>query len=112
MEVSIEKQGIVTVIALNGRLDTTNYTLLEDKLLREISPGASVLVDCEKMDYISSSGLRILLLALKQSGQTGAHLALCSLQPGIVEIFKISAFDSIFSIYPDRQKALDELQNK
>jgi hypothetical protein len=39
-------------------------------------------------------------------------LALCSLQTGIMEVFKISAFNSIFSIYPDKQDALEKLRDQ
>lgn len=109
MELSIEKQGGITIIGLNGRLDTSNYIQFENNLLDEISPGSSVLIDCTELDYISSSGLRVLLLALKKAEKAGSWLALCSLRTVIMEIFKISAFDSIFTIYPDKAIALEKL---
>ncbi len=111
MELSFKKQGSITIIGLNGRLDTSNYIQFENKLLEEISQGSSVLIDCADLDYISSSGLRVLLLALKKTKQINSKLALCSLQTGIMEVFKISAFNSIFSIYPDRQDALEKLRD-
>jgi len=111
MELTIEKQGGITIIGLHGRLDTSNYIQFENKLLEEISQGSSMLIDCAGLDYISSSGLRVLLLALKKAQQTSSKLALCSLQSGIMEIFRISAFDSIFSIFPDMQDALNKLQD-
>jgi anti-anti-sigma factor len=111
MELSIENEGGITIISLNGRLDSSNYIQLENKLLDEISQGSSILIDCSHLDYISSSGLRVMLLALKKAEKTGSKLALCSLQSVIMEIFKISAFDKIFSIFHDRQEALNKLQN-
>lgn len=112
MELSFEKQGSITIIGLNGRLDTSNYTQFENKLLEEISQGSSVLIDCAGLDYISSSGLRVLLLALKKAERTNSMLALCSLQTGIMEVFRISAFENIFSIFPNKQEALEKLQDQ
>jgi len=112
MELTFEKHGSITIIGLNGRLDTTNYIEFENKLLEEISQGSSVLIECTHLVYISSSGLRVLLLALKKAEKTSSKLALCSLQTGIMEVFRISAFDSIFSIYPYKQDALEKLQDQ
>ena len=112
MEFSFEKQGSIMIIGLNGRLDTSNYTEFENKLLEEILPGSSVLIDCTHLDYISSSGLRVLLLALKKTEKINSKLALCSLQAVIMDVFRISAFDSIFSIFPDKTEALGKLQDK
>lgn len=111
MEFSYEKQGSIKIIGLIGRLDTSNYIQFENKLLEEITQGSSVLIDCAELDYISSSGLRVLLLALKKAEQINSKLALCSLQTGIMEVFKISAFNSIFSIYNGKQDALEKFQD-
>ena len=65
-----------------------------------------ILVECTNMDYISSSGLRILLMALKKVTQVKGKFALCGLQENIHEIFEISGFTSIFEIHPSRDEAL------
>lgn len=110
MELSIEKQQHAIIISIIGRLDTSNYMQLENELLGMITKGAAVLMDCTRLDYVSSSGLRVMLLALKKAEQTGAMLALCGLQPTILEIFKISAFNKIFRIYKDKEEALTRIQ--
>lgn len=98
-------QGMV--IGIVGRLDTTNYTILEKRLMDLIeSQQARILVDCSSMDYISSSGLRILLMALKKVNSVKGKFALCGLQENIHEIFEISGFTSIFEIHPTREEAL------
>jgi len=106
MEVLLENEGGIQVVGIKGRLDTSNYLQLEGKLLDLISKDSAMLIDCVQLDYISSSGLRVLLQALKKAQQQNCRLALCSLQSTIMEIFKVSAFDTIFSIYPDRAAAL------
>jgi anti-anti-sigma factor len=58
------------------------------------------------MDYVSSSGLRILLMALKRITMAKGKFVLCSLQENIREIFEISGFTTIFEIYSNEEDAL------
>ncbi len=107
MEIGEEKTEKCVIVSINGRLDTTNYNLLEKKLM-ELIDGLQqqILVECSNMDYVSSSGLRILLMALKKISQVNGRFALCGLQENIREIFEISGFTSIFPIYTSRDHAL------
>ena len=94
-------------ISIIGRLDTTNYSVLEKNLMDLIDNHQDrILVECSKMDYISSSGLRILLMGLKKVTLMKGKFALCGLQENIHEIFEISGFTSIFEIHPTREDAL------
>ena len=107
MDLYEEKTDKCIVVAISGRLDTTNYNLLEKKLMDLIDGGNDkILVECSQMDYVSSSGLRILLMALKKISAVKGKFALCGLQENIREIFEISGFTSIFRIYPDKNEAL------
>jgi len=107
MEINEKKTESCIIIGIVGRLDTTNYGILEKKL-KDLIDGRQyrILVDCSKMDYVSSSGLRILLMTLKSISQTNGKFVLCSLQENIKEIFEISGFNSIFEIYPTQVEAL------
>ncbi len=109
MEIVIENSGKVLIFGLHGRLDTSNYLEFEKKLLDAIVADTIILVDCSDLNYISSSGLRTLLLALKKAEVHGITLALCSLQPNIMDVFRISAFITIFTVFPSREKALAKL---
>lgn len=105
MEITEKKADGYTVIGIVGRLDTTNYSLLEKKLMELIDSGDTrLLVNLSKMDYVSSSGLRILLMALKRVTMAKGKFALCSLQENIKEIFEISGFTNIFEIYPNEEE--------
>lgn len=95
------------IIGIRGRLDTTNYAQLEKRVMELIDGGQhNLLVDCREMDYVSSSGLRILLMALKKITALKGNFLLCGLQDNIREIFEISGFTSIFKIFPDTDEAL------
>ncbi|MEI6456710.1 MAG: STAS domain-containing protein [bacterium] len=107
MELNEQKNEKCVIVSITGRLDTTNYNLLEKKL-NDLIDGREdkILVDCSKMDYVSSSGLRILLMALKKVTLAKGKFVLCSLQENIREIFEISGFTNIFEIYPGQEEAL------
>jgi anti-anti-sigma factor len=109
MEIVFENTGNVLILALKGRLDTTNHMEFEKRLLDAFLDNKIILLDCAGLDYISSSGLRALLMGLKKADREGRQLALCSLQPTITEIFRISAFINLFKVFPSQQQALAEL---
>jgi anti-anti-sigma factor len=107
MELTEQKTDQCVIVGIIGRLDTTNYATLEKKLMDLVdNHHEKILVECSKMDYISSSGLRILLMALKKITLVKGKFALCGLQENIHEIFEISGFTSIFEIHATREEAL------
>ena len=107
MELTEQKTEKCIIVGIMGRLDTTNYSILEKRLMELIDQQEEkILMDCAKMDYVSSSGLRILLMTLKSISLKNGKFVLCNLQENIKEIFEISGFNSIFEIYPTQSEAL------
>ena len=94
------------VIHVSGRVDTMTAPKFESDVLAVIDQGASrIVVDCRELEYISSSGLRVFLVAQKKMLGLGGTLKLAALQPPIQEIFDISGFSQIFSIVADVDEA-------
>jgi anti-sigma B factor antagonist len=107
MEINETLHDGIVILAITGRLDTTNYNVLEEKLVSLVDNNKhNILIDCTELSYISSSGLRIMLMGLKKINSVKGKFALCSLQDNIREIFEISGFTSIFTIYTSQQEAL------
>lgn len=107
MKLEVKTIGDHTVVAVEGRLDTTQSDKFEKQMSEIVSSGSNqILVDCEKLEYISSSGLRVFLMAQKKMMAGSGALKICSLQPVIKEIFEVSGFTMIFSIFPDIETAL------
>ncbi|MEI6577313.1 MAG: STAS domain-containing protein [Bacteroidota bacterium] len=107
MELKESKQGNVLVLELVGRLDTSNYAEAEKKIVALLNAGEKYcLIDCSKLDYISSSGLRVLLVTLKKLGQSNGKLVLCCLNDSIAEIFEIAGFNNIFTVEPSLEAGL------
>ena len=108
MNITISKVSEINVVQIAGRLDTTNYGELEHHLSSLTENNQfNILLDLEKLEYISSSGLRILLMFLKKIKAAEGKFMLCALTPEIREIFEISGFINIFDIYEDQKAALN-----
>ncbi|MEI6049882.1 MAG: STAS domain-containing protein [Bacteroidota bacterium] len=106
MNVKVETSADYTLVCVEGRVDTTNAGEFEKSMMEVIDSGCTKLIlDCSGLNYISSSGLRIFLVVQKKMTAIKGHFSLCSLQPSIKEIFDISGFSSIFTIFPDQAAA-------
>ncbi|MFO1058392.1 MAG: STAS domain-containing protein [Dongiaceae bacterium] len=107
MEIAEETQGTTLVVRPAGRLDRTTSPELERLLLARIEGGAArLLIDFAGIEYVSSAGLRVVLVAGKRVKAANGALALCSLRPAIREVFDISGFATLFPIHPDAAAAL------
>jgi anti-anti-sigma factor len=107
MNIAKSEEAGALVVALDGRLDTNSSAALETSLVADLDAGAkAVVVDFTKLAYISSAGLRVLLMTAKRIKGSGGKLALCALGPNIQEVFKVSGFDKILSVVPSRAEAL------
>ncbi len=100
MDIKEEKRGEVKIVSLHGRLDASATKGLEQRLLSIIDEGGRRLVlDLADLSYISSMGLRVLILLAKNLQKTKGSLALAALSNPVSDIFEIAGFTSIFSIY-------------
>ena len=110
MEISEEQKGGVLTLGLSGKLDTTSSKAFEDRILAVIDAGArQLVVDLSRLDYVSSSGLRVFLLAAKRLNSANGKIVLCSLKDPVREVFDIVGFSSIFSVYGSHEEALKSL---
>ena len=99
MNILSERNGSEINVIIDGRIDTTNFNEFEsltEELLKDQT--SKITLDCSKLNYISSSGLRIFLLIQKKMISTKGVLILKNMQPSIREIFDISGFSTIFKI--------------
>jgi len=109
---SWENNGGVWVVAIEGQINGANSPELEKRLLAKVEEeGATrMALDFSRVDYISSAGLRVvLLLAKKLSGEAGG-VALFGMQPGVFEVFEMCGFADILTIVDSLDAALDKLR--
>jgi anti-anti-sigma factor len=100
--------GSVAVAAPVGRLDQSTATSFEQGLspLSQDASATALVVDFSGVDYISSVGLRVLMIAAKQMRARRARIAAVAMQPIVAEIFAISRFDTVFQVFPSLRDAL------
>ena len=111
MEVVKSKPGGVLVVSLNGRLDAKTADDFEQQIIPDIEAGESkVLLDFSQLDYISSAGLRVLLMAAKKLQDRNGKIALCSLKKNIQTVFDLAGFSTIFPIFAAQAEARQALQ--
>ena len=96
----------VLVLKPEGRLDSNTISAAETEIFSWLEKGDTrVVLDLAQLDYISSSGLRLVLMLGKRLNLKGGKLALCGLKPQIREVFEISGFISILTVVGSRQEA-------
>ena len=84
-------------IILEGRLDTTTAPQLEEALNSALAGVTSLKFDLEKLDYISSAGLRVLLSSQKTMSKQGS-MVISNVSPEVQEIFDVTGFSDILTI--------------
>ena len=97
MTILKEQTGNALTIRLEGRLDTTTSPQLENELRTALNGVTELILDLDKLDYISSAGLRVLLSAQKVMNKQG-KMAIRNVKPEIMEIFDVTGFVDILNI--------------
>ncbi len=109
MDISFLEERGVLVTSLSGRIDAVTSSELEKSLVAKIDGGAiKILIDLQEVEYVSSAGLRVFLLVAKRLNALKGKVYFCSLQKMIEDVFKVSGFYSLFSIFKDRTEALSK----
>ena len=108
IEVVEERNNDVLVLLPVDRLDSTNVRAFESIVMDHISKGEQrMIVDFSRLNFISSSGLRVLLIAAKKLSATQGKLVLCDMQEHIHEVFMISGFDQLIPIQNSRKASMN-----
>ena len=110
MKLAHAVQAGAVVLSLDGRLDHENCDAFTQALQPHLDAAgagnAAIVVDLERLDYVSSAALRCFMVAAKQAKAQGGRVVLASLQPVVAEIFQISRFNLLFEIFPGVGEAL------
>nr|PZN27954.1 MAG: anti-anti-sigma factor [Chloroflexota bacterium] len=97
----------VQVLELGGRLDAVHTQQAISPVSAAVAAGARfVLLDLGAVTFMSSTGLRALLLVRKELLNQGGQLRLCNLQPQVLEVFTLTGFTQVFAIHTTREEAL------
>lgn len=97
MTITKNQEGNKLTVTLEGRLDTATSPELENEFKTSLGGVEELVLDIEKLDYMSSAGLRVLLSAQKIMNKQG-KMTVTHVNETIAEVFEITGFDEILTI--------------
>ena len=109
MNLTDETKNDVLVLSPQGRIDTRSSGEFEQAVMAHaIGPDGTtqVVMNFAGLDYINSTGMRVLLILAKRLGGVNGKLVLCEMKEHILEVFKISGFNQILTITDNEDEAL------
>ena len=111
MAIEAERDGTILIAMTDTRVDGGNARAFQDELETIIGDDdRTVILDLQRLLYISSAGLRVILLTAKNLGRREVKFAVCSLTDPVQEVFKVSGFDKIIKVHPSLSEAKAALQ--
>lgn len=112
MQISTRRYADALVAAPAGRLDHVSASSFEGELTRLVAQSAdgsgALVLDFSDVEYISSAGLRALMVAATQMRSRQGKLAVAALQTVVAEIFRISRFDRVLTVSATLEDALEQ----
>jgi anti-sigma B factor antagonist len=97
----------LSIVALEGFVDAHTAPQFEDAIQKAVDSGSvRIVVDCEKLNYISSAGLGVFMSFIEEVRDRGGDIKICGLTPKVRHTFEILGFQDIFEMLDDQQTAL------
>lgn len=110
MELEEERVGDACVVTAKGRLDGASSSIFADRISGLITnPKPKILIDFTEVDFVTSAGLRAVLILLKKVKAADGSFALCGVQDSVREVLDISGFTAMISIHPARSDGIAAL---
>ena len=92
----------LTILSLEGYLDAHTAPDFENAVQQEMDGGRrKLIVNCERLNYISSAGLGVFMSFLEEIRGTGGDIKICGPSPKVLQVFEILGFPAIFDMLPD-----------
>ena len=112
METSSRQFADIVVAVPIGRIDHQSAAQFEAALAPLVKAAGSsrgaLVLDFSGIEYISSVGLRVLMIAAKELRAAGAKIAVADLRPVVAEIFAISRFDRVLGVFPSVHASIEQ----
>ena len=93
-----EKKGSLLTVKPKGRLDSAASALLDEELARQMDGVTEIIMDFEQVEYIASSGLRVLLTAEQRMEDCGGKMKLIHVNEYIIAIFDLVGFMDVITV--------------
>jgi anti-anti-sigma factor len=108
VDVDVRKDESAVIVSVTGRIDTISAPDLQQKLEEIVAQGEKrIVIDLSRLEYVSSAGLRSLLIGAQKTKASGGKLCCCALQGMVKQVFEISGFGRMIPIFDCVEKALE-----
>ena len=109
MQIFARKENDDLVLEIQGRIDALTSPKLEEECQSRIDQGEKTFIlDLGGVEYISSAGLRTILILARRLSSLEGQIRFCGLHGMVEEVFSISGFNSLFPIFPSVTEALGQ----
>ena len=98
MKIGVKKEDGTLKLEMTGRLDTTTAPQLEEVFCKHSADIKHLIMDCSNLEYMSSAGLRVVLIAHKTMIGQGGTMVVCGVNAEIKEVFDITGFSKFLKI--------------
>jgi anti-sigma B factor antagonist len=99
MDVNVSEAGGVTVIAIDGELDTNSAPVAQQQILPLAVPGCKLVLDMTKVPYMSSAGIRVLLSTYRTVSSNGGKIVIVGLADEVKETMTVTGFIKFFQTF-------------
>ena len=109
MEITDRREGPVLVLAVAGDIDGKTAPAFQEQVLARIAPGERILLDLAQVGFMSSAGLRVMLLTYREAGAKQARVVLAGLSDGVRSSMSATGFIKFFAVTATVAEALAAL---
>ena len=110
IDISSRDENGATVVDIEGKMNTEASPEAEKYMSALLDDGATkILMNFENLDFVASTGLRVILMTGKKLAKTGGKLAICNPNLTVMDVLKMSGFSKIFDVYENEKEALNSL---
>ena len=98
LNISAEENGKEVVISIDGKMDTNSSPQVTEEIAKYTGAADKIILDLEKLNYVSSAGLRVFVMADQQMIEKGGELCVRNVSRDIMDIFEMTGFDGMLTI--------------
>lgn len=111
--IKVREVGNDLVLYITGRLDVHFSAEVESEIEKQMEkhPDANLVINLAEVEYMSSSGLRVLVATMRKLKSRNKELKLCQLNPAVLKVFEVVELMDMFDIYDSETEALDSLKS-
>ncbi len=112
MDIKIDLEKGVNIISLNGNLDGNSAQEVQDQIIPILAGDSCLVFNLENCPYVSSAGLRVLLVIAKKLANSGGKGALANVPDEVKDVMEMTGFDNIFKTFSSINEAILDIQKE